>query len=177
MMQTFLKIYFLVLAIFLCSNIYATNHYADKNTNGNNNGITWTNAWESFASITWGSANLGDIVYISGGTDSTVYNERLNLLNVNGSTCHPILIRNSWDAGHNGRAIINKSGTNCILLGNANYSSYITLYGLEVRNGTKSIYIRNATRDITIDSCLVYELHTFGFQTEGNTGSGKNIKI
>ena len=181
MMQTLQRTYLLVITIFLCSITYATNHYVDKNATGSNNGTSWANAWQSFSAINWSSVNPGDIVYISGGTDSTVYYEQLNMANVDASAGHPITVRNSWDAGHNGRVIIEASGTYCIYIGSPSDSKYITIYGLEVRGGTKNIYIQYRANDITIDSCLVTDWHTFGLQTEENSGNSaehiRNITI
>jgi hypothetical protein len=87
---------------------WATNHYVDKNATGGNNGTIWANAWTSFAAIQWGSVNPGDIVYISGGTDSTVYHESLDLQSsgIDGTAANLITIRNGLDAGHNGKVII-----------------------------------------------------------------------
>ena len=39
---------------------------------------SWTNAWESFFDINGTSIQPGDTIYISGGTDSTIYYEELS---------------------------------------------------------------------------------------------------
>ena len=58
---------------------FSTNYYVDKDANGSNNGTSWTNAWESFASINWNSINPGDIIWISGGTSGKTYFEKLSV--------------------------------------------------------------------------------------------------
>ncbi len=65
----------LLLTFFVVIPIYGTNHYVDKNASGSNNGSSWSNAWESFSAISWSSVSAGDVVYVSGGSDSTVYTE------------------------------------------------------------------------------------------------------
>ncbi|MCK7528670.1 MAG: hypothetical protein MZV64_69495 [Ignavibacteriales bacterium] len=109
-MQTFRQIYFLILAILINNVAYPLNHYVDKNATGSNNGTSWTNAWQSFSAINWSSIYPGDVVYISGGSDSTFYYEQLNI-HARGSSNNLITIRAGLDAGHNGRVIIDAEGT------------------------------------------------------------------
>ena len=99
----FFLIYFILSGFFLSA--YGTNHYVDKNANGLNNGTSWATAWNSFSSINWSSIQPGDVIYISGGTDSTVYNETLDIQK-SGTAGHLITIRRGQSSGHNGRAVI-----------------------------------------------------------------------
>ena len=98
-------IYLIGLFLFISTTAYSTDHYVDLNASGQNNGTSWADAWESFSPINWSSVNPGDVVYVSGGTDSTVYYQNLNIRD-DGSPGNFITIRNSYDAGHNGRVII-----------------------------------------------------------------------
>ena len=85
--------FFLIISFFAYSTSNAASHYVDKNSNGNNNGTSWSNAWESFSDIEWNQIQPGDIIYISGGTDSTIYYEQLNINNVQGTAAYPITIK------------------------------------------------------------------------------------
>jgi len=48
----------------------ATDWYVDNTASGANTGTSWTDAWQSFTDISWGSIAPGDTVYISGGTSN-----------------------------------------------------------------------------------------------------------
>src|ERR1035437_6447610 len=48
-------------------------YYVDKNATGSGNGSSWANASKSVSGLPWSSINGGDTVYVSGGSDSTVY--------------------------------------------------------------------------------------------------------
>ena len=108
-MRVYNSIYILVCFLFSCASVHTTNHYVDKNATGNNNGTSWANAWESFADINWGSINPGDVLYVSGGTDSTIYYETMTV-GADGTSDNQITIiagkYSSSPTGHNGRVII-----------------------------------------------------------------------
>ena len=70
-------IYFIISGFMLSAE--ASNHYVDKNASSGGNGSSWSTAWNSFSSINWSAVQPGDFVYISGGTDSTVYTEELTV--------------------------------------------------------------------------------------------------
>ena len=112
-MQAF---FFLLVMVGLSIPVYGTNHYVDKNANGSNNGTSWNDAWESFSAINWSSVNPGDIIYISGGTDSTIYNEQLTI------SSDGVTISRSTDTGHNGAVILdgNNGAAEVGILSNAN---------------------------------------------------------
>jgi len=153
-------IYLSVLFLFLSTLTYATDHYVDANASGQNNGTNWNDAWESFSSINWGSVNPGDVVYVSGGTDSTVYG---NLsIGASGTEGNPITIRNSYETGHNGRVIIDYRGNssqNCIHT-NSNDNLYIK--GIETHGGARGIFIYTSSVNVTIDSCIIKDFVSQG---------------
>jgi hypothetical protein len=156
-MRLYKSIYPLVYFLFSCTSVHTANHYVDKNANGNNNGTSWSNAWESLSDIEWNQIQPGDIIYISGGTDSTVYNESLTI-SADGTAANLITIRNGLDAGHNGKVIIqglsknpSASHPNGIYVANR---SYIKLVGLTSRGWWKGI-AGHGTNVLYIDSCTV----------------------
>ncbi len=121
--------------------VYGANHYIDKNANGSNNGTNWTNAWESFASINWNTIQPGDFIYISGGTNSIVYNETLTI-GASGTNNNPITIARSTESGHNGKVIIDGQSTRSYGIVNEQSNNYILIDGVDK---TKFI-IRKFTR-------------------------------
>ena len=146
---------------------WATDYYVDKNANGSNNGTSWSNAWESFAAIVWGSLDPGDFLYISGGSDSTIYYETLKVPAIQGTAANPItIIAGKYapsSAGHSGRVIIDGSGGSLnwnILVGKvAGTPSYITIKGFKCRRALSAIKVEDYANAITIDSNYCYEFY------------------
>jgi hypothetical protein len=181
-MRLFHIICMLVLFQFCSHSDTTTEHYVDKNAKGHNNGTSWRNAWKSFSDIDWSQLQPGDVLYISGGTDSTVYYERLNIGNVQGTADNPVTIKNSYDAGHNGRVIIDAStlpsGLNdCILIGGSYgwSTDYVTVSGLELRECRYGILLSHYTKSIIIDSMDVYDWDENGLHTAGVTHVPESI--
>jgi hypothetical protein len=162
----------LVLFLFITPIAYSTNYFVDKNASGQNNGTSWINAWQSFSSVNWGSIQPSDIIFISGGTDSTVYYERL-VIGASGTTGNYITIRNSYESGHNGKVIIEDPNTNsfdgCIYI---SAKDYIYIKGLETRAGIRGVYLWTLCDYVTIDSCIIKDWYpnglTGGLKIEGN---------
>ncbi|MBK7631106.1 MAG: discoidin domain-containing protein [Ignavibacteriales bacterium] len=164
-----------VLFLLLSHPLYATNWYVNKNVSGSNNGTSWTNAWQSFSVINWSSIQPGDYIYISGGTDSLVYNGPLSP-NCSGNSVNWITIIAGKYApspsGHSGRVIIdgNNHNQSAITFGDGSGSnpSYITIKGIETRNVESGVYANfdNFHRGIKIDSCMIYGFNGAGIQFE-----------
>jgi hypothetical protein len=96
----------------LCPHVAASaaNHYVDKDAGGANNGTSWSNAWESFGSINWGSVGAGDTIYISGGSSSKTYSETL-YVGADGASGNPLVITPGTDPGHGGDVILDGLGS------------------------------------------------------------------
>ncbi len=135
--------------------------YVDGAANGNNNGTSWSDAWESFADIDWGTGGViaGDTLYISGGSGSKTYNETLTV-GASGSAGAPIRIdvgaNSPAPAGHDGTVIIDGGSTRSsgIVVYNRVYISVNGLdaqknYRLLVQNhtgvGVGSVQVRNSS--------------------------------
>ena len=160
-------VYAIALILALSYNLFATNWYCDGALTGTDNGGTsWADAWESFAEINWASLNPGDTLFISGGTDSLIYNEVLDLAGVLGTAGNQITIiagkYSPSPSGHSGRAIIDgqDSDVRNIYLGSdggEDSTNYVTIKGLECRGGALSaIELEALANVILIDSCYLY---------------------
>ena len=134
MMQSYKSIYLIVLFLFFSLSVNATDYYVDKNATGLNNGLSWTNAWHLFLILIGAQLQPGDIIYISGGVDSTVYTSGLTI-GKSGTAGNYIYIMPGKYApspsGHSGRIIIRNSGG--VGSSNSGYN-YIYLKGLEIRD-------------------------------------------
>ena len=155
-------IYPSVLFLFFCITTFATDYYVDKNATGSNNGSSWANAWQSFSAINWSSIQPGDFIYISGGTDSTVYTTGMTV-GKNGTAGHPITITIGKYApvstGHSGRVIFDGGGNNMTAFqvrATGQGRKYITIKGFECRNLGQGVNIEDVASNIVVDSLNIY---------------------
>ena len=96
-----------------------TRHFVDMYATGENDGSSWTDAWNDLNNINWHSTiTSGDTIYISGGEDSTTYYPKIdaaiyltdNNHNDGDSSAYPtwheyasqVVMCPSWEDGHNG---------------------------------------------------------------------------
>ncbi len=132
-LQSFIRLELIVCGFILSGFLYSAygaNHYIDKNANGSNDGTNWTNAWEGFASIDWSTIQPGDFIYISGGTDSTVYDETLTI-GASGTAGNPIIIARSTENGHDGKVIIDGQSTRSYGILNETSKNHTTIDGVD----------------------------------------------
>lgn len=128
-------------------NVIAASWYVDNAASGSNNGTSWTNAWKSFADITWGAAGVvaGDTLYISGGSTSKIYSEDLDV-GASGSRGSLIMIKpgsaSPSPSGHDGKVII-AADDRGISLGSYDF---ITVDGED--SGSNNIQITGATYNL-----------------------------
>lgn len=161
-------------------------YYVDNTATGANNGTSWTNAWKSLSSIVWSSIKPGDVIYISGGTNSKIYYDML-IPQCQGTAAKRITILPGKYApnpsGHSGRVIIDGGG-GARIAGvyfddySAGSPRYITVKGLELREATGGVNfnIDDTTLPIAIgiilDSLTIYDWYDLaGVMALGNTDS------
>ena len=99
--------------------VNATDWYVDNAATGANNGASWTDAWQSFAAINWGSLQPNDTVFVKegiyiGSSSSFAYDEVTN-----------INIKNNEVYNVTPEGIELKPGTrDCVVEGNIFYDIY-----------------------------------------------------
>ena len=119
---------------------HATDYYVDKDAAGANSGTSWVDAWQSFADINWAVITPGDTISISGGSDSKIYTEMLDV-GTSGTSSDTILISKGATAGHNGSVILDGQLTLSYGVRVEN-DDYVTVRGLHVRNYADNGQIR-----------------------------------
>jgi hypothetical protein len=152
-----------VLIFVLCPNSYGAYHYVDNAASGLNTGTSWNDAWESLMDINWSVINPGDTIYISGGSTSQKYNEKL-VVGASGTTAKPITITKGKDIKHDGIAIIDGNGKrNCIVIENRKYVnvSYLKCENGGQDSGSGTIHV-DYSNHIKIEYCNFPEINTHG---------------
>jgi hypothetical protein len=133
--------------------------YVDSAASGGD-GRSWSGAYRRFSDINWSSVQPGDVIYISGGSSSKVYNETL-YVGASGTSAAPVVITRGKDPGHNGRVIIDGRGSlshGVFLQG----KSYVHIRGLEIDrcHGGGAVKVRYA-RGVVVDGMTI-EVHGHG---------------
>ena len=172
----FIVIFILSMQLF-SQTISGKGWFVDKNATGAATGRTIENAWASFSSVEWVSMADGDTLFISGGADSTFYYEQLTV-----GRAH-ITIMPCTIGGHNGKVIIDGQGRRSYGVQNNAYS-YVTVYGLDIRNATDAnIQLRNSNCTISHNTLYISSGATYGLDIRGsnniieyNTSSNSNLQ-
>jgi len=135
-------------------------------------GQSWATAWKNFSNISWNSIQPGDVIYISGGTDSVIYNQQLTV-EASGSSGggHVKIFAGRYSpspSGHSGRVILSGGGYGIHI----SYQDYVWVRGLEVRwSRDKGVFVDNIA-----DNCILDSLHIYDFNQDGG-GSGFGIAL
>ena len=169
-MKTYLLLLIFLLGV-VVTNLFSADHYIDKNASGNNDGTSWSNAWQNFGAINWNNINPGDNIFISGGIDSLIYNEKLDV-SASGNPGNPIIITNGNDGGHSGRVIIDvdKIFANAL---DITGQDHVTVNNLYLRNAFDSVVKIKSSSNIRIENSYVHTTVRSGIDVSGN----ENITI
>lgn len=171
---------FLMICLFLTANVFAyTTYYVDRDSLNlatrqvSGNGLTWATAKKTVHELPWSSISAGDIIYISGGTDSTLYQKDYIWNKVNAGS--PIIVTKGVDSGHNGEVYFTQTGvpsSDIYSFEIGGTSQGIKLTGLHFITSVDSIYhavkllsIVNSTY-ITVENCHIT-----------STGNGNSLVI
>lgn len=149
----------------------ATDHHISTSGNDNNNGLTTTTAWRTFAHATW-NVSPGDTVYVHGGT----YYEWVAIWNLYGTSTQPIKFVEATGE----TAIID--GTNVSNVNNGlveiGESTYVTFEGFEVRNSPASGILIWESQNITVKKNVVHGTYSSGIGAGGyDIGVNQNITV
>ena len=146
---------------FVSNGALGKNYYVDKYASGSNNGTSWDNAWNSFNIIDWSIMKAGDILFISGGKDSTVYNESLNV-GTSGNIIDYLTIRGGLDTNHNGKVIIDVQYVGIKII----KKSYIKISNLLIKNASHGVYIRGVSTG-DVNAIYLDSLKVLNFTKQG----------
>jgi hypothetical protein len=150
----------LILIFGAYANSYAGSHYVDNAAIGANNGSSWNDAWESFADINWNKVSPGDIIYVSGGSDSKSYPDTL-IIRKSGTSGKRIKITVGTDTGHNGKVIIDGSNKRAMAI-YIGASDWIEVDGFTIRNqvydgvSRASIYLNGSDNSIVRNMDIIH---------------------
>ncbi|GJQ44051.1 MAG: hypothetical protein JETCAE03_35490 [Ignavibacteriaceae bacterium] len=149
-----------------------TMRFVDSRVSSSGNGQSWATAWKSFSNIVWSQLSGGGILYISGGTDSIVYNQGLDMGNVMGGTNNYVYVMpgkySPSPSGHSGRVIITSSGNGIDISSDGSSTRWIYIKGLEIRNGgAVGIRVTYNVKNLVIDSCTIIDNYSFGIELTG----------
>jgi len=164
MMQThsFTRWIFIIVFYFSFNTIIiGENYFVDKYASGSNNGTSWKNAWNSFSVIKWTKLKAGDVLLISGGKDSTVYNESLTV-EISGNENNLFTIRNGLEPMHNGRVIIDVPDKGMKII----KKRYVRISNIEFKNVTSGVYIRGASAG-AVNVIYLDSLKVLNFKKQG----------
>jgi len=144
-----------------------------------NNGTSWTNAWKSFSVINWSLIQPGDVIYISGGSDSTVYAETLEPACSGTASNYVTIIAGKYSpspSGHSGRVIIDGDNVRygiAFFDKGGNKPSYVIVKGFETKEVDIGVYanFNNPHNCLVLDSLGLYGFKDGGVRFEtGETG-------
>ena len=144
------------------------NWYVDRDASGTGDGTNWTDASNDIYHLPWALIQGGDTVYVSGGTDSTVYvtsndepYDNTNQISHHDITGNPLVITKGWESGHNGDVYFTQIGSGREFSFIVSASSNIKLINLNFITSVadeviaKYILKIETSHDIIVDNCNV----------------------
>ncbi len=160
----------LLVFCFFCAHINAAAYYVDSDVPASGDGTSWSTAWKNFADINWSSIAPGDTIYISGGTVSKSYHEKLTV-SASGAPGNPVVITKGRTPGHNGNVILDGQMSLDSGIYIENYND-IVVQQLTVKNytGGGQIRVRNST-GVIVDNNEIYVTGHGGVYLRGNTNT------
>ncbi len=141
-------------------------HYVDSTNSTSGDGNSWANAWKSFADINWPSVRPGDIIYVSGGSTSQIYDETLNIAK-SGTVGNGITITKGVELGHNGEVVIDGQNTRTNDV-NFGASQYVKVSYITAKNSADNLILMRSSNDIVSHVNTFLSGGTSVFDIRGN---------
>jgi len=130
-------------------------YYVSKNGN-NQNGLSWSTAWNELDQINWTIIGPGDTIWLDGGAlgQGMTYTKTLRVQQ-NGESGNPITLELSAESGHNGQAFIFGGRPRPLpYCGQVDYTYVVGGTGIDMAGSSWVTVEGRKWRGITIYACL-----------------------
>jgi hypothetical protein len=107
--------------------------YVDAAVGRSGDGESWATAWKRPSDIAWSAVAPGDTIYFSGGAETRVYAEGLDITR-SGASDLPITVAAATDPGHDGEVVFDFGASDERL--RVRNCSHVVVSGFTLRNGT-----------------------------------------
>lgn len=157
------KIILIILLVCSALSFGQTRRYVNPNAVGGvYDGLSWTTGWRTFSAINWGALSGGGYLYLSGGTDSVVYSQTLDVGASGGWNNYFYIMPGKYSpspSGHSGRAIFDLGDVNNYGI-NVDSRSWVYIKGFEIREtGNDAMRFYLTARHCVADSLTIYNVN------------------
>lgn len=176
-------LFWLLVNFCLClpEDVVAKSWYVDNQSVGVGNGSSWRDAWKNLANINFELIKDGDVIFISGGIYSKIYEGTIKV----GPGVSGITITKGIDAGHNGEVIFdgkNIEAQGISINGQGKPVKNLKIEGISFKNYKWAGVYGNGQNSgglqgITVDGCKFIDFNRAGVFFEGNNNIENNYNL